>query len=73
MNVFSIRMEPFGGSSIADCAVAASRVANLLGVVVMFNFNSVDCMIRPGDDPSGLPEKYDAVLMSKSSYKMASV
>lgn len=62
MSNFSLRLEAFAGSDISDCAREACRLADRLGVVVLFDFNGVECMACPGDEPAFLANAYHVEL-----------
>lgn len=71
MNNLSLRIEPFAGAVIHDCCREAMRLANALQIIVMFKFNGVDCMARPGDDPTDLVTAWDMELRGTHSHKLA--
>jgi hypothetical protein len=71
MNTFNIRLESFAGADIDSCCRDACRLADQLQIVVMFPFNGVTCMARPGDDPHELSSAWDDELRSKHTYKLA--
>lgn len=51
MSAFTIEINGLAGTRIDTLAREAIRIANLLSITVMFQFNEVTCMARPGDDP----------------------
>lgn len=46
------------GVDISDAAQEARRLAVRLDVVVKFDFNQVECIFFPGDNPSIMVENY---------------
>ena len=65
MSNLSIEVEPFAGVSIEDACHDAMVVADILGIVVMFNFNGVRCMARPGDSVESLEEDWNRIMQKK--------
>ena len=67
-----LRVEAFAGSTIDDTARDAIYLANRLGITVMFKFNSVECMARPGDDPEKLAmQQQELQNNGEAGYKLA--
>ena len=62
MSSFYLELECFAGTNIEQACCDAQRIADDLDVVVFFDFNSWDIMIRPGDDPISTANKYMATL-----------
>lgn len=62
MSVFSLEVEPFGGCSISEACHEAVRLADRLGITIIFNFNGVRCMACSGDCPKLLVMAWDAEL-----------
>jgi sugar/nucleoside kinase (ribokinase family) len=54
-------VEAFAGTHIASACEQATRVATLLGVVVRFDFNGVQCYARPNSDPRTLQEAWQEI------------
>ena len=71
MNTFNLRLESFPGADIDSCCRDACRLADQLAIVVMFPFNGVICMARPGDNPQELALVWEYELRSKHEYKLA--
>lgn len=46
----TFNVEAFAGTHIDRACEQATNVATILGVVVHFNFNGVECYARPGSD-----------------------
>lgn len=67
-----LTLEVAPGACVGDVCKEAVRLANFLGVCVWFNFNSVKCLARPGDDPERIYESWDRELTSNHTYKIAS-
>lgn len=49
--MIAIRVQPIAGSDVKAVTVDAVRVADILGVLVNFDFNGVDCYASRGDNP----------------------
>jgi hypothetical protein len=70
MATLSIEVEPFGGVSIENACRDAIAIADKLGAVVMFNFNGVRCMARPGDSEQSLAEDWCRVISTPRETRM---
>ena len=57
-----LKVEPFVGSDIRDTACDMCELSNRVGMAVGANFNDVNLMARPGDNPLKLVEVYESKL-----------
>lgn len=64
MSNFMLKLEPFVGSDIKGCAEEAIRLANMLGVTVVYDFNGITVMACPGDDACKTVKKYEKSMPS---------
>lgn len=53
----SLAIEIHAGSSIDSASADAQRIADLLGITCVFEFNDVRCIALPGGDASLLAER----------------
>lgn len=66
-----LTIEVAPGTRIEDACEDAVKLADTLGVIVWFKFNSVKCGARPGDDASLLADNWQRAMNSKTSFKIA--
>jgi hypothetical protein len=71
VSTFQLTLEAFAGTDIDSACSEAVRLADLLQVVVVFPFNGVTCMARPGDHPDELASVWADELKSSHTYKLA--
>lgn len=73
--VQTAKVEAFAGTHIARACEQATNVATLLGVVVRFDFNGVQCYARPDSDWRTLQEAWEKIYEvpedKRSRYAMA--
>ena len=66
-----LKVEAFAGSDIDSVCEDAIRLADRLQIVVIFSFNGVTCMARPGDSAKELALVWRDELSSSHTYKLA--
>ena len=71
MSDLQIRVEVFAGTAIETACHNMARLASKSECTVVCNFNGVELMMFPGDDPAKLVEEYRKEIKSKSDYKVA--
>lgn len=58
MSNFILNLEPLAGSGILHCAMEAQTLADNLGVLVKFQFNTVSCYAKKGGDCQWLAQNF---------------
>ncbi|MBS0384295.1 MAG: hypothetical protein JSS00_02975 [Proteobacteria bacterium] len=66
-----LKIEFFAGSSIQDAAQEGIRLAKLLTMTVVFDFNEVHVMVHPDHQQIDVVAAFYEALESKSQYKIA--
>jgi len=68
---FALDLDAFAGASIDQCSEHAQAIADMLGVVVRFNFNGVKCFAVPGGDATQLIMKQRLAARGPYDHKFA--
>jgi hypothetical protein len=71
MNI-SIDVEVRSGTQIELAAKEAIDLANRLGIIVRFTFNTVSCIAHPGGDPKVLVDNWRIAADRGGMYREAS-
>jgi hypothetical protein len=69
---FHLELTAFAGTDIDQACDEAIRIADLLGITILFGFNGVECMATPGCDPAGLAASWHRVMSQPGLGKFAS-
>jgi len=67
-----LKVEAQPGATISDTMEDAIRIADILGVTVEFDFNSVKCLINPHADAQIAEARWNDALSSKRERKIMS-
>lgn len=64
-------VEAFGGVHINRACEQATNVATVLGIVVHFDFNGIECYARPGSDWTTLVRRWEELMEQKERSQFA--
>ncbi len=71
MTKLQMKIEPYAGSDIKDVCNEAVRIAKKLYVDIWFEFNGVQVLARPTDNPLKIVDDFHRSINSKSKHKIA--
>ena len=70
-STLSLRLEPWAGADIIDCAIQAIAIAGFLPVDVVFNFNGIEVHVFGDDTAADVAEGYRAALKNGKTFCFA--